>query len=47
MAKIVLQMIINYKSPSVEIVEIVGEQVMCISPGASWEGVEREDVDNW
>jgi hypothetical protein len=40
-------MIVNYKSPVVEIIEIFGGQVLCTSPGSSWEGVDREDVDNW
>ncbi len=40
-------MTINYESPSVDILEISDTQIMCASPGGSWEDIDREDVDNW
>ncbi len=40
-------MIIHYETPSAEVVAFFGRQVMCSSPTSSWEGVGREDDDDW
>ena len=38
---------INYETPVVEVVAFFDTQVLCSSPDASWEDVNREDDDNW
>ena len=38
---------IHYETPVAEVVAFFGTQVLCSSPNASWEDVNREDDDNW
>jgi len=38
---------IHYETPAVKVVAFFGAQVLCTSLDSSWEGVNREDDDNW